>query len=360
MSFNAMGIFDKLQQREQQRASEGNGGSFGNKNILKLQRGSKYQLRLLYLPPMNCDRMYPMINSYSHSFWDDNASGNKMKVVACPTSQYLDGDRGFDNCVICACASAYYKESTESHSKTASELYKKFKRNFNGYIPVYVVNGPEDVVGKVMILRYGKQLADFLNLKVFGVAPKTRKGENPIEVDADDVLGISAFTYIDDDGNIVNKAYDLTITVTTKSIPTDDGKNVDVPNYAFDFKRNQTTITEFNDVELTAEYFNTLNEELSFDKDFYINSSAADRENFKLKYITAGEDIDSSTGNGDKESALPQPKPLVKKPAQTVISDEVEQPAPKVKPASPKTEIAEDDFTDENGEIDVDKLLDNI
>lgn len=147
-----------------------------------------------------------------------------MKVVACPTSQYLDGDRGFSNCVICNCASAYYKESTESHSKTASELYKKFKRNFNGYIPVYIVNGPEDVVGKVMVLRYGKQLADFLNLKVFGVAPKPRKGESPIEVDADDVLGISAFTYIDDDGNIVNKAYDLTITVTTKSIPTDDGK----------------------------------------------------------------------------------------------------------------------------------------
>ena len=37
MSFNAMGIFDKLQQREQQRASEGNGGSFGNKNIYGTQ-----------------------------------------------------------------------------------------------------------------------------------------------------------------------------------------------------------------------------------------------------------------------------------------------------------------------------------
>ncbi len=355
MSFNAMGIFDKLQQREQQRASEGNGGSFGNKNILKLQRGSKYQLRLLYLPPLNCDRMYPMINSYSHSFWDDNATGNKMKVVACPTSQYLEGDRGFTNCAICNCASAYYKEAAETKSKTASELYKKFKRNFNGYIPVYIVNGPEDVVGKVMILRYGKQLADFLNLKVFGVAPKPRKGENPIEVDADDVLGISAFTYLDDDGNIVNKAYDLTVTVTTKSIPTEDGKNVDIPSYAFDFKRNQTVINEFGNIELTAEYFNTLNDELSFDKDFYINSTAADRENFKLKYITAGET--ATEEDHHEEEIMQKPTPLVKTPAKTVIADEVKQSAEET---PKKKDVTTDNFTDSNGEIDIDKLLDNL
>lgn len=360
MSFNAMGIFDKLQQREQQRASEGNGGSFGNKNILKLQRGSKYQLRLLYLPPLNCDRMYPMINSYSHSFWDDNATGNKMKIVACPTSQYLEGDRGFANCAICNCASAYYKEASETHSKTASELYKKFKRNFNGYIPVYVVNGPEDVVGKVMILRYGKQLADFLNLKVFGVAPKPRKGENPIEVDTDDVLGISAFTYLDDDGNIVNKAYDLTITVTTKSIPTDGGKNVDIPSYAFDFKRNQTVINEFGNIELTAEYFSMLNEDLSFDKDFYINSTPADRENFKLKYITAGEISTDEEHNHDEET-VQTVKPLIKTPAKKVIADEVEQtPKSVTEVTSEKKVVSDTNFTDSNGEIDIDKLLDNL
>lgn len=350
MSFNAMGIFDKLQQREQQRASEG--GNFGNKHLLKLQKGSKYQLRLLYLPPLNCERMYPMINSYSHSFWDDNASGNKMQVVACPTSQYLDGDGGFSNCAICACASKYYSEFKENGSKTAEELYKKFKRNFNGYIPVYVVNGPEEAVGKVMILRYGKQLADFLNLKVFGVSPKPRKGEAPIEVDADDVLGIEAFTYLDDNGNIVTKAYDLTITVTTKTVPV-DGKNVDMPNYAYDFKRNASTINEFGDVELTAEYFNTLNEELSFDKDFYINSSAADRENFKLKYITASDDIETNETTEQHEETVPQVKPLTKK---TVITDEVEQ-----KP-QPKKEVKEEsnDITDENGDIDVDKLLSGL
>ena len=44
-----------------------------------------------------------------------------------------------------------------------------------------------------------------------------------------------------------------------------------------------------------------------------------------------------------------------------VISDEVEQtPTPEVKTTPAKKTVTEDDFTDENGEIDVDKLLDNI
>ena len=79
-----------------------------------------------------------------------------------------------------------------------------------------------------------------------------------------------------------------------------------------------------------------------------------------MKYITAGEDIGSSTENDDEET-VPQPKPLEKKPAKTVISDEVEQtPTPEVKTTPAKKTVTEDDFTDENGEIDVDKLLDNI
>lgn len=353
MTFNAMGIFDKLQQREQQRANEG--GNFGNKHILKLQRGNKYQLRLLYLPPLNCDRQYPMINNYSHSFWDDNASGNKMQVVTCPTSQYLDGDRGFNECEICKCASEFYSDYKKNGTKVSEELYKKFKRNFNGYIPVYVVNGPEDVVGKVMILRYGKQLADFLNLKVFGVAPKPRAGQTSIEVDQDDVLAIEAFTYIDDSGNIAKKAYDLTVTVTSRMVPVGD-KQVEMPNYAFDFKRNATTIEEFGDIPLTAEYFNTINEELGFDKDFYTKSSPADRENFKLKYIDAS-DVASSTVNEDEsETSDVPPPPLAKK---TVISDEVEQTPKEAERKSSKV-VKTAVNNEDDGEIDVDELLANI
>ena len=56
-----------------------------------------------------------------------------------------------------------------------------------------------------------------------------------------------------------------------------------------------------------------------------------------------------------------KPKPLDKKPAKTVITDEVEQTVKsEVKTTSEKKTVTEDDFTDENGEIDVDKLLDNI
>ena len=132
MTSDFANVFDKLRKTEQSRATSNSSGGFNNPLIFKPKVGTSCTLRLLWLPAdENSDREYPMINSYVHTYWDDNStSGNKMHTVTCLTSQYLLGETkaGFAKCPICSELSKLYKEYQESGSESAKSLYDTFKR----------------------------------------------------------------------------------------------------------------------------------------------------------------------------------------------------------------------------------------
>jgi hypothetical protein len=395
MSYNPKQLFSQIQKKEQDNASgSGNNSGFTNPLIFKPKVGSSYAVRLLWLSPdKGCDREYPMINSFIHRVWDDNATtGSKDVKVICPTSQYMMGETSaaFRRCPICEAASAFYKQGQEG-SKSGEELYNKFRRTCQGFVPVYIVNGPEEDIHQIRILQYGKQFKDFFDSKIFGIKKQNKYADADSQSDMDDeAIGLEAFMYYDESvDQIVTRGYDLLITATTKKMNL-GGKQIDMPQYQLDFTRKLRDIRDLDGVELDSDagikYFNSLNSEvLHFDKDFYIKSTDADLQDFKLNYITG-----SSVADADDEDAImEQRRPPVALPkkkqevvedetsedddeipmgktaarntrARAVIEDEIPMETPKSKPA--RKPVVVDDEDDgiprtTSGEIDIDALI---
>lgn len=354
MSFNAESLFNKIQEKEQQAGNAG-GYSFNNL-ILKPKVGCSYSLRLLWLKPQGtCTREYPMINQYIHHFWDDNAVGSKDQVVYCPTSQYIKGDTrdGFDSCPICKKCSELYKASKEEGSSSAGELYKKFRRTLRGYVPVYVVNGPDDVIGKVMIFQYGKQFKEFFDRKIFGKMPKViGEGEQPQPISADEIIGLDAFLYARNDGTVATEGYNFNIQVTSKRMII-GGRQVDMPQYTMDFSRRVTNITDFDGEIITEDLIDKLNAKIRFDEDFFNTSSVAELTKFKLKYIDAEEAVDSMEEETvEDDNPAPAFNPFKEKMSNITSQPVTEEVVKKVEPVS--TMSASDD------DIDVDALIENL
>lgn len=358
MSLSAENLFSKLQAKEQAAASNSN---FNNVNsvILKPKINSNYSLRLLWLQPYGtCTREYPMINQYIHHFWDDSATSGKDKVVYCPTSQYIKGETkiGFDACPICAECSKLYKEY-QSGSSSAEKLYKTFRRTFKGYVPVYVVNGPEDVVGQVKILQYSKMFKDFFDRKIFGATPRATGNEEVQAVDPDEVIGIDAFMYLNKAGKVVTDGYNLNIQVTSKRMAI-NGKQIDMPQYTLDFSRKSTNITSFGEEEITTELFNNLNEKLGYDSNFYNESTVTELNTFKLKYIDAEETIEETKNEPEVTESVTKTAANMNpyaKDKQVETKSEVEQPKEKV-----VEEVNVPSDNNSNDDIDIDDLINNL
>lgn len=352
---NPRSIFEDIQKKlkESTTTGEGSNNSFKNEHVFKPTKAGTMTVRLLWLPPADgIKRDFPMINSYVHRYYDPNAIGRKYVKVTCPTSQYMDGESmtGFGHCSICNAVSKFYKEGADSPS--AKELYNTFRRACEGYIPVYVVTGPDDLQGTVKILQYGKQFKDFFNRKIFGITSKT--DSDPI--DSDEIIGLEAFMYYDtDEDTIVTTGYDLIISTTIENI-TIGNKKVAMPKYSLDFSRKPKTIDEIDGVSLGSKsgikWFNNLNDELGFDKSFLIYSTAEERDEFLKTYVT----------KEDEKKVAPKIDELLEDDA-----DEVEETKP-IKKATKKSapiEEEDDDYVDmsdtqKNEDIDVDKLLANL
>lgn len=342
-------LFSVLQERAKTQA-EGS-GSFGNQNILKLEKGQEYKLRLLWLPSE--DREYPMINQYVHRIWDNDAIGSKDVTVVCPTSQYDEDNAGFKSCPICERMSALYNEYKKNGSKSAKELYDKFKRTLRGYVPVYVVNGPEKDLHQIKILQYSIQFKRFFDEKIYGleaVKKKTddaEKKQTKIAVQEDDdddeikCVGIKAFMYYNPKADeVVTTGYNLKITVGVKKIDI-GGKLTEVPDYNIRFlTKKETTISSFGEKEITPEYFKSISDMLNFDKDFFKMSNKEELAKFKMKYIDGVDDVTTETEDVEEEEA---PKKVVK---ESVDEDDDEIPTPK-KPAPKKVEDDDDDDEEE-------------
>lgn len=359
MSYNPKSLFNNIQKREQENAANGgNSGGFSNPLIFKPKVGTTYAVRLLWLPPAEgYDREYPMINSYIHRIWDENVtSGSKDVRVVCPTSQYMMGETSaaFKKCPICTAASEFYKKGQEG-SESAKEMYSKFRRTCVGYVPVYIVNGPEEDIHQVKILQYSKQFKDFFDSKIFGIKKQNKNSDEMTDNILDEeAIGLEAFMYYDETvDEIVTKGYNLVINTSTKKMII-NGKTVDMPQYTLDFTRKASNIVEIDDIDLQSEegikYFNSLNESiLNFDKDFYIKSNDAELQEFKMNYITK-ETVDESIESEDvtdkpvlklpKKEAVVTKKPVVEEPSISDASEEI-----------PMTET---------GEIDIDKLCEGL
>lgn len=330
MSYNPKSLFNKIQQKEQANSTGSTASGFSNPLLFKPKVGTSYSVRLLWLTPEEgFDREYPMINSYIHRVWDDNAtSGNKESKVICPTSQYMMGDTSaaFKRCPICEASSEFYKKGQEG-SESGKELYSKFRRTCIGYVPVYIVNGPEEDIHQIKILQYGKQFKDFFDKKIFGIQPKQRNAEETSLAMEEDALGVDAFMYFDEDNNeVVTSGYNLIITTTSKKMIL-NGKQVDMPQYSLDFSRKMSTITELDGIDLDSKqgikYFNSLNAQvLHYDRDFYLKSTDEELHNFKLNFITK-ENVNESVES--EETSIPRRAPIKPvKPAKAYEETEVE------------------------------------
>lgn len=381
-------VFDKLRETEQTRATfNGNTNFSANPLIFKPKAGTSCTLRLLWLPPTgDSDREYPMINSYMHTYWDDTAAnGNKMHTVTCLTSQYLLGETNaaFSKCPICAELSKLYKEYQESGSSSAKSLYDTFKRKCFGYVPVYVINGPEEDKGKIKIFQYGKMFKDFFDKKIFGINKPSKDSKDNNEstmISEDDIIGIDAFTFQDtESGEIMTEAYDLIITTSTKKVPVNN-KMVEMPAYDIDFSRKKRNLVEMQGHDLESsegqKFFRDLNENIGFDRNYYSKSTEKELQEFKTNYFMKGA-IDTVSENVETDvqpviSETKTIKPPVMKTPKVEVGDiddiettTIKKPASKTKtvavePAKVVQTDKEDLPMTDNGELDIDALLGDL
>lgn len=373
MSYNPKSLFNKIQSKVQATNNQSTEQTnFGNPNILKPKAGETYSLRLLWLPPAEgSTREFPMINSYIHRIWDDSTTvGNKEHKVICPTSQYIldETRKGFASCPICTEMSECYKKGQEG-SDSAKELYNKFRRTCMGYVPVYIVSGPGDTAGTVKILQYGKQFKDFFDNHIFGVKKNSKtEDENAVEVE-DENLGVDAFTYYDEESDsIITKGYNLIIRVTTKKMKIGN-KDVNMPQYALEFSRRLSEISEIDGIDLNSKegkkYFLGLNNTLKFDKDFYLSSTPEELQEFKLAYISGetavlnelNESVVTTPNSSKKtegdggEDEIPMNFPGNKQTKTSKLEEDDDEPT---------VNFVDNDSSDVKVEDDIDELLKDL
>lgn len=118
------------------------------KDMLKFEAGKSYLLRIV--PNVNEPRR-TLFHYYHHSW--NSLSTNKFVSVTCPSTFG-------ESCPICNQAIKTYR----SGSSEEKEKNKLISRKENWLANVYVVTDPtnSDNVGKVKILRYGRELAKII------------------------------------------------------------------------------------------------------------------------------------------------------------------------------------------------------
>lgn len=344
MNYNPKSLFNQIKAREQQIANSNGNAATVNEYLFKPKAGTT-TVRLLWLPSEV--RKHPMINSYVHKFYDPNANGQKFAKITCPTSQFMDDETtaGFNHCAICKEVSKFYKQSQEG-SSSSKELYNMFRRTCEGFVPVYIVNGPDDIKGQIKILQYGKQFKDFFSRKIFGIT-KANSEEEPIS--EDEILGLDAFMYLDEDTQTIQTTgYDLLITTTTKPMNI-GGKNINMPQYTLDFSRKPKTISEILNIDLTTkvglDFFKNLNKEIAFDKDFFHESTEQERQDFVTKFIKKSEVLEEEKQTVEEETVTA--KPTTKKEKKVEETPVVE-------------ETVEENTNSNDEEVDIDALLSDL
>ena len=117
-----------------------------------------YRMRLLWFADESSSRTTPFVETYNHTVYkrDEN---NKLDIdhVTCLTSPFLKISNAWAQCPVCQYADSQYKLAKESEWKNKSAMAEKNKlgRRFVAFIPMYVIQDPNQPgnVGQIKIMN---------------------------------------------------------------------------------------------------------------------------------------------------------------------------------------------------------------
>jgi len=260
MSNQTFDINAAMAQINQVHAQQEEQAKFVDERFVYSKAGHNYSFRLLWSADAAGQRKLPIIFKLTH----ECGVGSDRDIVTCPTSDYISGNAGFRQCDICTEANRLYNDWKDTKNQTTRDLYTKFKRQYRYTALVYVVKDdlkPENV-GKIMLFRMPKGIADQIKKEVFGWTIK----KDDIPLPQDQLIQGAAFSLTD--------GYNLNVSITSKK--TEEGT---FNNYTAQFSRNKSAI------QVTQEAVNQASIDLKFDVDFYTPFIKEDTDAFVSKHI---------------------------------------------------------------------------
>jgi hypothetical protein len=302
---------NKLQTEHQNR---GKGKTYSKEGQLTMEPGNTYKLRIIPYIPEDSERELPFVCKHKHMLKGDDG---KWHGITCPTTQFPQ--TGFDKCPMCSNNRTLWNSGTDADK----ELYKLFKRRFDGYALVYVVSDPtnSDNEGTVKSLRYGIGIHKFLQKEIFGI------GDANDDVN-EDTIGLDALSLTD--------GFDLIITVSKKGQWND---------YECKFARKASTLNvDVADIEAQCK-------ELNIDSELK-PATEADLQEYFNNYVladntTSGDDINIS----ETPAAAPAADKEVTEDMKALLDD--------LEGDSESTEVKADSDSDTTLS-DIDALLNDI
>lgn len=327
MALGTSKMFDNYKQQilnKNQNQDENKSKSYADDRFISFVPDKSFRFRLLFYIDDTSKRKTPFIEQYIHAFYDKDT--RSREVVICPTSEYIKGNFGFNQCSVCNNNKKLWKELSTGN-KTSKELYDQVKRKFHGYALVYVVNdgaNPENN-GKVKLMHYGKDIKKFFKQEIIG-------DENSV-----DPVGSSAFS--------LESGYDLLISVALIKDPNSDDS---YKEYTCKFAREKSAINI--DVEKLEAEIKALN----FDKDYYKITPTEQINEFFQKFV-----LEKITEDEEKHEPAelddmyqPQvktntPEKAEKVPAEKVEKIEKPEKVEKAKPIATNNKVEKIDKIDE-------------
>lgn len=151
MSVDIKSMFESIKDSLKDEPKNGGGGF---RNILRLQQGNSYLVRLI----PNITEPKSTFFHYFHHGWTSNATGQYVDKI-CPTTF---GDR----CPICEERFKLYKKGSERDKDLARQIRRLEKHLVN----VYVVDDPtnEENNGSTKILRFGVRIKEKFDMAIEG------------------------------------------------------------------------------------------------------------------------------------------------------------------------------------------------
>lgn len=297
------------------------GSGFNDDRLIQWEAGKTYKFRLLFYKNDNTEFDSPFITKWLHGA--RNADG-KYKMITCPTTFYEKS--GFDKCPVCKINNKLYHSKVESDY----ELYKKFRRKFNGYALVYVVQDKQnpDNEGHAKIIRFGIDIWRALKSKL-GI-------EVSEDTDPDDIYDFGEVFSLDE-------GYDLVVRVSKKG---------DWLDYEVDFSKKKTAL-KFDADALEAELV-----ELKFGEDIREESEERLQEFYDTCVL---EDVSAEDENEVKDAAETAASEATSESASETgsVDDDISQMLAEVNAGSSKKETKKETSV-EDAAADVDDLLSQI
>jgi len=301
------------QEKAKQKAAAEAKKDFDNPNMISMQSGNTYEVRLMYWASgIPGERSVPIIEKTVHAA--KNSDGRYVEIT-CPVSDYLMGRSGYNACPVCSELSKLW-EAKKKGSASASSAYDKFKRKFKGYVVVYVVNDPTkpENNGTFKIMYVNAIVKEYLDTKIKGI---DRKG-----------------VAIANARKIGFKAYDIT----------ENGKNLFI-SITNDGKHNKYSC-EFDDgdaLPIDMEQIEQAYEDLEFEK-FYTQFDPKATQAFYEEIV-----LEKETVEAEPEAVAAEPEDDIpmdfEEKAEETVEEKAEAPAEKPKakkekPASKKEATA--------------------